>query len=110
MGCVDVLRRIKKKNASWWEIKVKLFCQLMSAAAAASFPGSAKRQQFQVSRKINFQAFGFNPLKFRSVNCEAALLRIVNSVRREDLGGQTSWRSPPMEQTPPAQAGIRQEV
>ena len=97
MGCVDVLRRIKKKNASWWEIKVKLFCQLMSAAAAASFPGSAKRQQFQVSRKINFQASGFNPLKLSSVNCEAALLRIMNSVQCEELGRRTGRRTSPIE-------------
>ena len=66
-------------------------------AYPASFPGSAKRQQFQVSRKINFQASGFNPLKLSSVNCEATLLKIMNSVRCEELGRWTGRRTSPIE-------------
>ena len=56
----------------------------------------------------------WNFLQFPSFNtlthCMAALLRIVDSVRRKELGRQTGRRSSPMEQTPPAQLVPGKEV
>ena len=42
--------------------------------------------------------------------CMAALLRIVDSVRRKELGRWTGRIPSPMEQTPPAEASTREEV
>ena len=43
-------------------------------------------------------------------HCVAALLRIVDSVRRKELGRQSERRSSLMEQTPAGPAGTREEV